>query len=500
MTEHERRALRTATVVATAVLVTAALVLYLPDILMDGPVGLHYIRQTDSISFIQRFGHTSWNFFAPAVHDLRNCPDDGATAAEFPALYYLTALLGACFGAPFSVMRILSLAFVIGGHVMLARTATRMLGSMVTGIAFSLWMFSSSVVIYYGANYLPDATMYGCVLIGACFAIEACAQERRALSLSAMAFLFAAGLLKAPATLYLIAYLVLGVFSRTHGPITHIADRRTLIGIFMLVIIAAWHAYAIRYNHAHHTHYFMTWSEPVWSMAAGEFMTTWAYVRDYWWTKYHHPSSWHVLLVLCAVLLFRLRRLDRTAMIALGLLVIAGSAFVVLFFRKLRDHDYYFLTVAPIICGIALAGLSALRGTSGARWMKGLIAAATIVLALMGLDLGRLNLARRYRPGADRYTASRVLGDRMTNTLNELGVPSSARFIVVGDPSPNGALCLMDRNGWAYADTEAVPVNELIDRHADHMLIIGSGARADTSAFRTISSTKEWRILRLTHE
>ena len=48
--------------------------LYLPDVLFHGPAGLHFIRQTDSISFAQRYGHPSWNLFTPAVHDLRNCP------------------------------------------------------------------------------------------------------------------------------------------------------------------------------------------------------------------------------------------------------------------------------------------------------------------------------------------------------------------------------------------------------------------------------------------
>lgn len=493
-------ALRNATLAAGFILLALALFLYVPGVLFTGPDGLHFIRQTDSLAFVQRFGHPSWNFFAPAVHDLRQCPDDGATAAEFPLLYYFTALVRAWTGAPGYLMRMVHLAFVVAGHVLLARTATRTLSSAVAGIAFSAWMFSSSVVIYYGANYLPDAAMYGCVLIGACLAVEHYRERDRCFHPTAILFLAFAGLLKAPATLYLLAYMILGLWYTWRRAAWRNARRGPLLGAASLLLIAAWHAYAIRYNAQHGTHYFMTWYEPLWVMPHAELLGTWGYVRDYWWTKYHHPTTWHVLLVLCALLLVRIRRIDGPARLTLGLLLLACMAFALLFFRKLRDHDYYFLTVAPTVCGIALAGLYALKSFTPARWMTITIALAALVLAVTGLDLGRLNLQRRLRPGADHFTHARVLGDAMPATLVALHVPQKARFIVSGDPSPNGALTLLDRDGWAYADTEAVPVDELIAKRADHLLILGNSTSVDTSRFHTIARTPDWRLMRLTHE
>ena len=492
-------ALRTTMLAAGITFIALALFLYLPGVLFAGPNGLHFIRQTDSLSFAQRFGHPSWNFFAPAVHDLRQCPDDGATAAEFPALYYVIALVRACTGAANYPLRIVHLAFVVLGHILLARTAARSLHSMIAGIAFSVWMFSSSVVIYYGANYLPDAAMYGCVLIGACLAVEHYRGTGRFFHPAAIAFLGFAGLLKAPATLYLLGYVILGLWYRTGSDAQGGARRGMWWALAMVLVIIAWHSYAIRYNTRHHTHYFMTWYEPLWVMPRTELASTWGYVRGYWWTKYHHPTTWHVLLVLTAALIIRIRRIDGAARITLGLLLVACIAFALLFFRKLRDHDYYFLTVAPTVCGIALAGLCALRSLSTAKWMSITLALATLVLAITGLDLGRLNLQRRFRPDADHYTRARVLGDAMPAKLAALHVPISARIIVSGDPSPNGTLSLLDRDGWAYADTEAVPMETLIAQRADHLLILGHSTSVDTTRFTTIARTCEWRLMRLTH-
>ncbi len=472
--------------------------LYLPDVLFRDPAGFHFVRQTDSYSFSQRYGHPSWNLFTPAVHDLRSCPDNGAASAEFPLLYYVDALLREVFGLKFSLLRVMGLSFVLVGHVLLARLAARWLGSPVSGTAFSLWMFSSSIVVYYGANYLPDAAVYGCVLIGACVAVHAFLDEGRWFSVPAILFLTLAGLLKAPASMYLLAYLIAGLHLVRKHKVTGGGWRSAGALATGSLMIIGWHAYAIRYNAAHHTMYFMTWAEPLWSMSALEAANTWGYVWYYWWPKYHHPTTWHVLSVISLLVLISIRRLSLPARTVLSLLIMAALGFIILFFRKLRDHDYYFLTIAPVVIAVALTGSASLHDRLKGRW-QAVLPLAFITFAIMGLVLAQLNLTKRHNTAKDMFNAALRIGAGVEHELDSLGVPRSARFIVSGDPTPNGGLSLIDREGWPFADTEVVDVPSLIALGADHLLIIGDRSQVDTTAFETILSRKEVRLMRLVH-
>ena len=55
------------------------------------PIGLHYVRQTDSLAFVDFYQNNGFNFFEPGGWFLGD--SDGKTAGEFPVLYYLTAIL-----------------------------------------------------------------------------------------------------------------------------------------------------------------------------------------------------------------------------------------------------------------------------------------------------------------------------------------------------------------------------------------------------------------------
>ncbi|MBX2983002.1 MAG: hypothetical protein KF843_10050 [Flavobacteriales bacterium] len=471
--------------------------LYLPNILFSGPQGIHFIRQTDSISFMMNYVHGTWNFFTPAVFDLRNAPVDGKAAAEFPILYYLLALLRSGFGLSYTAIRSVDLAIVLAGHVLLARLASRWLGSILAGIGFSLWMFSSSVVIYYAANYLPDAPAYGCVLAGTCLVVEARSEGGRTiLERVGVMLLVLAGLLKAPVTMYLLAYAGMVLF------IDGIARWKKLLAIFTgVALIAAWNIYAIWYNAANQTHYFMTWAEPIWEMSGVEVKSTTILVTEYWWTKYHHPTSWHIMTLVFITALLLFRRIPGTIRLMLSFLLIAAIAYIALFFRKFADHDYYFLTLAPLLVFLTLAGLSALRDRFPSIRMTRVLAIAMVALAVMGLLLGKLNLERRYADRSDPHLTSISLEGNIATVLRENAIPDSSRFIVLGDPTPNGSLLFLNRKGWTYDKRTGriPPLDSLISQGAEYLVVIGPTDR-NWAEFDMLDHTAQWSLFRLNDE
>ena len=76
-------------------------------IISKGPFGVHFMRQTDSLSFSSNYFNNGFRFFKPQLYNLSNF--DGRAACEFPITYYLTALLYTLFGKQFFIQRFVHL-------------------------------------------------------------------------------------------------------------------------------------------------------------------------------------------------------------------------------------------------------------------------------------------------------------------------------------------------------------------------------------------------------
>lgn len=423
---------------------------------------------------------------------------NGHAVAEFPILYYVAALIKAAFGISYTSLRSIHLFFVLGGHVLLSYTAARWLGSVVAGTFFSLWMFSSSVVVYYAANYLPDAAAYGLVLGGLCMAISGIERNNSNQITTSIIFLTLAGLLKAPACLYLIAVTLTGILLPRVGRVSFSRANLILCGIG-LVLCLCWHSFAILYNQAHHTHYFMTWAEPIWSMDLQSRRSTWQLVTDYWWTKYHHPTTWHVLLALLIGGAFLARRIPLHVRILLSFLMLAFLAYVMLFFRKFADHDYYFLTISPIIAFGSLAVLTAILRLRTSRWMGVGIASLMVLFSIMGMSLAMVNLERRYS-APDAFTVSTILEGTIGPVLRKHVILNTSKVVVIGDPTPDGALLFMNMKGWAYGPDERVPpLDSLESLGAEQVLVLGA-TTIDLSRLSTMDQQGGWRLFSFDHE
>lgn len=486
------------TALPVAVFVGMAVFLYLPDVLFSGPRGIHFIRQTDSLSFLMNYGRPSWDFFKPAIYSLREAPFDGHAVAEFPILYYMAALGRDLVGAPFTSLRSIHLSFVLIGHVLLAFTAARWSGSMITGTLFSLWMFSSSVVCYYAANYLPDAGAYGMVLTGLCLVLSGVEQHRSGFVTTGLAFLVLAALIKAPTGLYLLAILGTGFLCNWTGR-SFMGRRQLMVGVIGLVLGIGWHAYAIVYNQQHNTHYFMTWAEPIWAMDHSSRQSTWGLITNYWWTKYHHPTTWHVLATLLVLGVFLVRYFSLQVRFLLTFLIIAFGAYMALFFRKFADHDYYFLSVSPIIIICSLAVISAIHKRFSTRWAKVILPLILLALSIMGMSLSKMNLDRRYA-AKDDFTVANTLEHSIGPVLVKHRIAQTSKAVVLGDPTPNGALLYLDMKGWAYGSDERLPpLDSLINKGANLLLVLGNTS-LDLSPYELVHQHTNWRLFRLHHQ
>src|SRR5690606_37751478 len=110
-----------------------------------------------------------------------------------------------------------------------------------------------------------------------------------------------------------------------------------------------------------------------------------------------------------------------------------------------------------------------------------------------GMILAKANLERRYM-APDAITVSRVLENKIGPVLIEHDIPITAKVVVLGDPSPDGALLFMNRKGWAYGPKELVPpLDSLIDLGADHLLVLGA-TTAKWSQYELLDQQGTWRL------
>jgi|GEM_PF-3486743 len=475
---------------------------YWPEVFFAGPGGIHYIRQTDSLAFIAHFRNFSSNLFTPGVLDLRNAPQDGLCAGEFPLFYWAIGMVERWLGDLPYLLKGLNLLLVLTGHVLLTRAMAVISGNALAATGLGMLFFGSGVLSYYACNFLPDAGVYGLVLIGWSIILPGVYRGEFRVGLAPVVIFTLAGLIKAPAAMHLIALVALDLFESRKGirPNAPMVMRKLLpFGLGVLCILG-WHVYVNGFNKAHGSNYFMTWAEPIWNATPTERGSVMDMIWNYWWARYLHPTTWHVLILLMVVVLARHRSIPLRVLLMNALLLIASACFVMLFFRKFADHDYYFLTVLPALIMVGFTGVWALLKLKNAGWWRWSIVAGIWALAISSVALAHLELQRRNSRLSDEYSRTALLVVGLADKVGRLHLPLNARVIVLGDSTTNGALLALGRRGWAFPGfplPAEPPVDDLIRSGASHILYLGGSERLMVPA-QMIKGTSSWSLWRIT--
>lgn len=472
---------------------------YLPDLLFSPPFGMHFIRQTDSLAFVEYFKLGKGNLFQPGTLDLNTAPDNGRTAGEFPLIYWLASVIDQISGNTTYSIRLLHLLFVVAGHAAFVQGVTRLTNQPILALGIGCCIWGSSVVTYYSCNFLPDAAAFGLSLLGWGLFISTFASGSPRLNLPIFLALILAGLIKATASMHLLAVGGVCIFlSMKQQSATNEALLRITVLLFLgIAAISAWHLWAIRYNSQHQANYFLTSAAPMWSMSNERIEITSDLILRHWWTDYLHPSMWHALGVTLALIVIRLRRLTTGIVASIGLLALGGIGYLLLFFEKFADHDYYALHLMPLV-GLVLVGGSQAIDTFHRIWTRLGIVAAIWILAIAGNSLAHHDLQRRKQSNPDSYSRTgRLL---IEYDVSRMHLPEDAKVIVLGDQTPNGALSRIGRQGWSfpgYPLPRLPDYDELLRQGATHVLMLQPEKPTNLS-MTLLESTDDYSLWKLT--
>ncbi len=142
----------------------------IPQHIQDRPYGQHIWRQCDGASFAWTYTHVSMNFFEPRLINVYNA--DAKMCPEFPIVYYVAACLNKLFGYQEAYIRIIHLTFFFIGLFALSSIVFHLTKHTLFSLIIPLLLFTSTMFVFYGPNFLPDVAAISMGFVGAYFLMQ----------------------------------------------------------------------------------------------------------------------------------------------------------------------------------------------------------------------------------------------------------------------------------------------------------------------------------------
>ncbi len=441
-----------------------------------GPTGIHFMRQTDSLSFASQYFNNGFNFFTPQLYNLKNI--DGKAACEFPIIYYLTSIIYYFIGKKVFILKLLHLIIVYIGVYFVYKLSYQILKDYIYAILVTLFLFTSTVFNYYSFNYLPDSAALGFVLIGWYYIFEYNNNSKQKSLLISLLFFTLGGLIKVtylinPLAIIFFSLITLFVKKTSFGKNQ---ERKYIIkyGLISVVIVAIWNIYMIIYNAANDSNSFNTSALPIWDLSKENISIVWLYINKYWYSKYLAESSFHVLFSALLLPIIAFRKSSFKLSLVTFILFLGTISYFILFYSQFRNHDYYFLAFFPFVVIALLNGIKTLQNISMKPVIHITVKIIFAIIVISGINYSSMKLSNRFITEYDDFSRISFLIDENINEINKLGIEDDSKFIVAPDLCQNGGLFVLDKMGWNIQSTDSITVdiiNTYKIKGADYLLL-----------------------------
>ena len=442
------------------------------------PQGIHFMRQTDSISFVSNYFKNGFHFFEPQVFNLGSL--EGKAACEFPILYFFTAFLYLIFNEHEYFLRLITLSISSLGFFYLFKLMKIYLNDHFLAGVFTFIFLSSTIFLYYANNFLPDPSALGLVLIGWYYYYLFSIENKVKHIVSSFVFFTLGSLLKVTYFINpisaIISILILEFLkSKRILSLIKICKAPILLFILSLLIIYIWNTYVIWYNYKNHNIGFLTHALPIWNTSEEQIVEVINYISNYWYTKYYYESTIHFFLATSVLGIALIKFANRAILIPAAFLVLGSVCFILLFFSQFKDHDYYFITIIPAIIFVVLSTFISIKNKFTGFFNNPFLKIALTVLCFLSLNYARNKISDRYKKSDDELSRIGISLSETRGFLDSQDIHEDARFIVMNDKTPNGGLYFINRQGWSIPDSSEnsfKKLNEYILLGADYILTV----------------------------
>lgn len=415
-------------------------------------------RQADCYSIALNYYQHGFNFFQPQVHFLFS--QNGFAAGEFPLIYFVSAILFKFFGVHFFLFKGLNLLIFYLGLYFLFKLGYRFINEAFFPLFIGILYFCTPVIFFYANNFLSDVSALSFNIIGLYYFIYFLdTSKNKALIIAALCFALA-GLLKASASILVIAILCALlmelIFKKSSSQYAEVINRNKfklilLPGISIMMIIF-WYLYAIYFNHSNQTVFFGTKAMAGWPIWENNFNQMLETLHNFRSIHVEILSSVNLILFIpsVALVLFFRKKLEPVFFNIWLFLWIGLAMFVAYFWKGFQDQQYYLVNLIILPLFNTILAFKSLREWSIFPKLKNYAYSIALCCMLFVIYTGK-NIYKCYYKGGWRHQKLYEVyyEKNIEDKLNTLGISKAAKVISIDDGTPNGTLAMLNRSGWS---------------------------------------------------
>lgn len=431
------------------------------------PRSFHIIRQTDTLSFINYYLKTGLNFFDIGNLNLYN--GSGKTACEFPVFYYLVALLSFTGIKSYLILKFLYLLIYLGtSYIIFIFLRKRF--NLSDSLSLTFLLFSSTIVIYYTLNYIPNYPALCFTLCGLVYFLNYLDNQNNKHLIIGLIFFLLASLLKITFAIYPIGCFLLILLSFFKEKKIAYKDFYYFISVFIILLI--WNLFVIYYNQLNQADYYLTSTKPIWDTTQYEKNEVFSFIFNYWLYKYYYHSTIHVFFILVFLSFFFVKKMDKKQALLSIIFFLGVSSYFILFFKNFRDHDYYFLEFVPFLFIVFINSFRSISLNINPK-LKLFFSIALLTISILSINYGKLNLERRYEKPFEQVSRLAYELEEIEEKIDSLKIPDNAKILAIPDKSMNISLYYTNRFGYTVEDSTSQNLTKYYQK-SDYILITDS--------------------------
>ncbi len=459
-------------------------------------MGVHQSAQCDRASLAQNYYYGGMHFFYPEVNENRCI--DGIVSCELPLPSFLAASVYKVFGYDEFYFRLITYLFFSAGMFALFLLFNSRI-NLITSMALVLILQLSPILLFYGANFIPDICSLGLTFIAwYCFFKRHIQHpyepSSKTINLQVL-FIISLGLSIAIKTTSLIQFLsMLGLLIFSYIPFLKIkiSQRKSLFISLLLAfsIPLSWYLWSKYLSLTHNSQYFMM-SLPH-SESWDKYFEAWAVYLANWPPQ---ALSYPLIYIAASLLLLTLllKKFIQTELYFLSVFNSFGTIlFLFLMIEQFKYHDYYFICLFPAFALNWLALSDAIKKLPHNFWYLKIALFIGVLIALnFQFYNGRKNLEERYTEGNywEQSHHRSIDIDSFRMKINTLGINRNNCVLVGYDPSPNNLLYLLHLRGHRLSkDHDQNRINDVLNSSHPQYFISNDSAltsQLKASAFQT---------------
>jgi len=434
------------------------------EILTFRPCGIHQWRSCVSAAFPVNY-YYGGNFLTTQTNALlADGLSSDVTVVEFPLIYYIISLFYRVFGVNELWFRLVQVSIGFMGLLYLFKASYLVTRDWFYAAVIPIIIFTTPVYVFYLNGFIPDSVSLSLTFGGLYYFLKFSENKRYGSWVISMLFFLLAGITK---TSSLLPYFGLGGVAvlelidrlrKTGGDSMFIFKFKHIISyLAVMALIVAWYYYAKVYSEAHGGSVSAVEIRPIWRLDQGPIQDSLNSLKK--WFRHGDYHNKHFLILSLVIFLGMLPFYKKANRFwyRLSILVFLGAfAFTMLFFRSMRDHDYYQINNLFLLLTIYLS----LFALIGKTWPKLFVSPWTKVMVgilLLGL-VYKCDKKMAYRYSFDDWeyysSMTNIARFDIEPYLEELGIDRSAKVHCTPDQSINISLYLCNRKGvtdfWPY--------------------------------------------------